>query len=1142
MKKSPSGIIFSATDLSNFLECEHLTVMDRKNLETPMEGVEVDEMGALVQAKGIAHEKNYVSLLKKKHKSFVDINEKSKTLEVKMAATLKAMKDGVEIIYQAALYEGNMGGFSDFLRRVETPSALGKFSYEVIDAKLAYSGKAKFLIQLAFYSQLVGGIQKLQPQKMHLVLGTGIEQAYRVSDYIHYYQRLKARFLETVAHPDPNRTYPNPCEQCKYCGWNDICIEKRVKDDHLSLVANISRVQIKRLNGAGIQTLGQLAESPQVPAKPRLKIQESTYKRLQHQASLQFQARKTGERIFELLDLKEDIEEGLRGFTRLPKPHPGDLFFDMEGNPLETGGLEYLFGLLYFKAKKRVYNHFWAHSREAEKVSFEAFMDFVTDHLQKNPRAHIYHYASYEKTALKKLMSLHATRESQVDDLLRQGKMIDLYQVVREAVRVSEPSYSIKNIEHFYMKDRDGEVTDAGASVVYYEKWKMLKTPKLLTDIEDYNKVDLDSTQKLRDWLLEIGSKFVGGEDVLDAGPMDPKERVKSQNIIERERRIEEYRKKLTGDLPSSLLDWSEEDRLKELTFHLMDFHRREAKPQYWALYDRQQMTYEERLDDDLCIAGCTLVRQGPVPDHPASTQYTYRYPEQEFKLRTGSQCLDVDTLLNLGEIEVDYEKKEVSFQISKKREAPPKNMDFGEGWPIPTGKLEGAVDRYVDDYLLSLKGGENRYAAVTSFLKKENPKIKGLAKGKPLVEEDPNSKTWLPKIIETIANMQKSCLFIQGPPGAGKTYTGSHIILALLAQGKKVGVTSNSHKVINHLLGAVEKEAKKVGQVFRGVKKSTGGNDDTLHIGEQIINETTNEKAISKITSGYCQLIAGTAWLFADANIDQQLDYLFIDEAGQVSLANLVAVGTSARNIVLLGDQMQLAQPIQGVHPGQSGLSALDYLLEGNATVPPEKGIFLPTTFRLHPDVCGFISEAVYDGRLKPEKRTAKRVLVLEGKADPALAPSGIRYVPVQHDGCSQFSEEEIQRVSEIYTSLLKMSYVNDEGVQKPMKKENILVVSPYNMQVNKLKDALPKEARVGTVDKFQGQEAEAVIISMATSSADFLPRNIEFLFSKNRLNVAVSRAKCLAILLANPALLTIPCKTPEQMALVNTLCWVAQ
>jgi uncharacterized protein len=728
-----------------------------------------------------------------------------------------------------------------------------------------------------------------------------------------------------------------------------------------------------------------------------------------------------------------------------------------------------------------------------------------------------------------------------VDDLLRQGKLIDLFQVVREAVRVSEPRYSIKNIEHFYMKDRVGEVTDAGASIVYYEKWKMLKTHKLLTDIEDYNKVDLDSTQKLRDWLLEIGSEFVGGENVTDAEPIDAKERVKSQKIIEREERIEGYRKKLMNGLPANLLDWTDEDQLKELTFHLMDFHRRESKPQFWAIYDRQQMTYEERLDDDLCIAGCEMIRQGPAPDSPSSIRYTYRYPEQETKLKVGSKCLNIDTLENLGEIEVDYDKNEISFHLSKNRDKPEKVIDVGQGWPVDTGRLEGTVERYVDDYLQSLKGGERRYQAVSSFLKREIPKIDKMGHGKALVDENLDSKARLAKIIEAVVNMDKSCLFIQGPPGAGKTFTGSRIIVDLIARGKKVGITSNSHKAIINLLKAIEDAAKEMGLKFRGVKKSSD-DEATLHLGEQIENVTDNKKAIGKIASGYCSLIAGTAWLFADANVDQQLDYLFIDEAGQVSLANLVAVGTSARNIVLLGDQMQLAQPIQGVHPGQSGLSALDYLLEGNATVSPEKGIFLPTTFRLHPDVCGFISEVVYDGRLKPEKRTVKRVLVLDGKADPALAPSGIRFVPVQHDGCSQFSEEEIQRVLEIYTSLLKMSYLNDDGVQKPIKKENILVVSPYNMQVNKLKDALPNEARVGTVDKFQGQEAEAVIISMATSSADFLPRNIEFLFSKNRLNVAVSRAKCLAILVANPALLTIPCKTPEQMALVNTLCWVAQ
>jgi uncharacterized protein len=289
-------------------------------------------------------------------------------------------------------------------------------------------------------------------------------------------------------------------------------------------------------------------------------------------------------------------------------------------------------------------------------------------------------------------------------------------------------------------------------------------------------------------------------------------------------------------------------------------------------------------------------------------------------------------------------------------------------------------------------------------------------------------------------------------------------------------------------------------------------------------------------------QLLAGTAWLFADPAADQALDVLFVDEAGQVALANLVAAGTSARNIVLLGDQMQLSQPVQGVHPGRSGDSVLDWLLDGAATIAPDRGIFLATSHRMHPQVCRFISDAVYDGRLEAEHGNERRTLVLGAGAHPLLRPAGIVHAAIEHEGCSQSSEPEALLAAAIYASALRQHRTDKQGVEHPMTAANILIVAPYNVQVNLLKRMLPADARVGTVDKFQGQEAELVIVSMTTSSEQDLPRHLEFLYSKNRLNVAVSRAKCLAIVIANPALTAIKCHTPEQMALVNTLCWVAE
>jgi uncharacterized protein len=375
--------------------------------------------------------------------------------------------------------------------------------------------------------------------------------------------------------------------------------------------------------------------------------------------------------------------------------------------------------------------------------------------------------------------------------------------------------------------------------------------------------------------------------------------------------------------------------------------------------------------------------------------------------------------------------------------------------------------------------------------------------------------------------------MLVQGPPGAGKTFTAAHAIVELLKRHKRVGISSNSHKAINTLLTEVERVAKERKVKFRGVKKSS--DDDHQFNGNAVEDVTANQD----VFAGDYDLIAGTAWLFACEELDRALDYIFIDEAGQVSLAHVVGMGVSARNLVLIGDQMQLAQPTQGVHPGDSGFSALEYALGDLATVPAHLGIFLDKTRRMHPAVCRFVSEAFYDGRLHPDPSNARQRLVLGPNADTVLAPTGIRFVDVDHSDCSQSSEAEAVILNRVFRNLLKQRWVNAQGRQVSIEKDDVLVVSPYNMQVDLLRRTLPKGARVGSVDKFQGQEAAVVLISMATSSSGDMPRNIEFLFSRNRLNVAISRARCLAVIFASPRLLETPCSNIEQMQLVNALCW---
>jgi len=332
-----------------------------------------------------------------------------------------------------------------------------------------------------------------------------------------------------------------------------------------------------------------------------------------------------------------------------------------------------------------------------------------------------------------------------------------------------------------------------------------------------------------------------------------------------------------------------------------------------------------------------------------------------------------------------------------------------------------------------------------------------------------------------------------------------------LLARGKRVGVAATSHKAIHNLLGEIEQ----AGLTTRGLKKCSNDNPESLYESAHI----ESEDAIEPFLEPDLWLLAGTAWLFAREELDQQLDYLVIDEAGQVSLADALAMGTCARNLILLGDPIQLAQVTQGIHPRGSGASVLEHLLGDDQTVPEERGLFLEHTRRMHPDVCRFISDTFYEGRLESDAICSGRTTALG---------TGIRYLPVEHSGNRQSSEEEAAAAAAEVARLLEAGVAAKE----------ILVVAAYNAQVRCLRAKLPAAVRVGTVDKFQGQEGDVVFFSLASSSGADIPRGLEFLFSANRLNVAISRARCLAYLVASPRLLVVDCSSIDQMRLANALC----
>ncbi len=1061
MQKKENCFNFSASDLVNFVSCKYRTYLDHIQNDYVVEKEQEDEYTKLIQQKGLAHEINYLNHLKKNTASFIECDIKG-SKEDKAKATLTALSQNAKYIYQASFFESPWFGIADFLIRTETPSKLGNYSYEILDTKLALSSKTSYIIQLCLYSELLASLQGVLPKHFYVLLGNGKQEKFLLSDFYYYFLQIKNSFESFINNPLDYYPYPN--DHCGNCAWHNHCKEKWLGDEHLSLIANIKKPQVFKLNKAGINKITELVNFEAKKKVPKLAA--TTFQKIQDQARLQLYKLQTGENKFEFLN-NTDLKEGL---NILPIPDPGDVFFDIEGDPLVTGGLEYLLGLFYFDNEEKIYLDLWAHNEQEEKKSFEALMDFFIERIKKYPNMHIYHYAPYETTAIKRLMSKYGTKEASVDFLLRRNYFVDLYQIVRQDLRISEPKYSIKNLELFYIgHKREGEVASGGESIVIYEKWVETKEQKLLDNIKSYNLEDCESTWLLREWLLSLKPKNSESENKETLNI--PRNGDDSENIVENQKnphelRLDKYKAKFNQFLPEDSSQDTDIQKLGRILYYLMDFHRREDKPGYWSIFDKEAQTAEELLEDPEALAGITLEPDvAPLPEK-RSFIYTYTFPEQEHKIRAGKSYKIHRTKDKVNVFSIDDENRRILFKSTSKL---PENFVLIPNGPLKNDTLKEAIFRVIDHYLRQVTDKEpfndSKYRAIYDALKREYPKIKTVEYGTPILTGNNNIKS----IVEAANNLDNSYLFIQGPPGTGKTWVGSHLIMDLIKQGYKIGVTSNSHKAINNLLLAVEKVARETSfNNWRGLKKSNKQVEDELIRGKFITDVFENKNIFNQLES--TSLIAGTAWLFAEEELDQKLDYLFIDEAGQISLANFIVLASSAKNIILLGDHMQLAQPIQGVHPHNTDQSILEYLLDNQPTIPLNMGIFLNESWRMHPDICTFISKAVYEDRLHAHFENIKQSLILTKPNSYRLKTAGINFIPIEHQNCSQSSQEEVDLIKSLLIYLTSQHFINKKGDQSKLSTDNILIIAPYNQQVSLLKQKIQNPNRIGTIDKFQG------------------------------------------------------------------------
>ncbi len=1143
-------LVVSPSDLTGYLECEHLTQQElaaaRGELVRPDR---LDPELEILARRGLEHETQHLERLHAQGLRVVEFSFPDgdlASLNEAHAKTVAAMQDGADVIYQATFFDGRWRCHTDFLLRVERPSALGPYSYEVADAKLARKAKAAAVLQCCVYAEQLAAVQGVEPEHIRLILGDRTEEVLRFKDYAAYYRSVKRRFEETVfPYPSPLAgegrggglsTYPNPVEHCDICRWIEVCELRRRQDDHLCLVAGMRRDQTRRLRAAGIETVAALGASP--VGQPVNGIGAAALERLRQQARLQVTQRETGNLTYEVLP---PLGPHL-GFEALPPPSPADLFFDMEGDPfVGDEGLYYLFGVTELHGSAPRYHAFWGHDPDAEKRAFEQVIDFVTDRLNRHPDLHIYHYAPYEPNALKWLASTYATREQEVDRLLRGRVLVDLYWVVRQSVRVSLESYSLKELEAFYRGKRTTEIVDAAGSLVAYEDWLASREQRLLDEIARYNEDDCLSTAQLRDWLearrIEAIAQY-GDIPRPTAEDGEPSETLR--DIDERTAVVVD---RLLDGVPDEGEARTREEQARYLLAHSLNWHRREGKSEWWEYYRKCSLTDEQLIEDREAIGG--LEFRGEVHQEKQSNIFRYYFdPNQEYKIGIGDKPEDPRRQQGTGTVVgVDPVAGWVELSRSVKAEIPHPTSLIPAS-PIPTKEQRDALMRlgqWVADHGFDAPGP---HRAARDLLCLRPPRIDGLtplrslplagrdwegvAARSPLVQPGERAKD---AAIRLAPLLDASYLAIQGPPGSGKTTAGAAIVLDLVARGKRVGITASSHKVIGNLLDKVCEEARRQGLSLRAIQKA----DERERCASPEVRCVSSPLEIrDALDADDAELVAGTPWLFARTAMQNRLDVLIVDEAGQMALANVLAIGQSANDLILLGDPNQLRQPSHGIHPPGVDRSVLDHVIQDHPTMPQEYGLFLETTFRLHPAVCNFISEVFYDGKLEPDESCARQQLAVSNGSGGV----GLRFIPVEHAGNRTVSPEEADRIGQIFGSLLGLPWTDRDGTTRSLKVDDILVVAPYNAQVRRLIEVLPAGTRVGTVDKFQGQEAPVVIYSMATSSIDDAPRGMDFLFSLNRLNVACSRAQGLVVLVCSPELLKARCHTPEQMRLASALC----
>ncbi|MCU1363492.1 MAG: ATPase [Acidimicrobiaceae bacterium] len=1101
--------LLTPSKISAWLGCGHylsLTNQVETGLLTPRPTT-TTELAEILIEKGVEHESNCLENFEGMGKTVYEVPGRNaqESFHDWVARVGNPMEKDFDVIYQMPFVSNGIRGIADFLVRVEDPEA-GFASFEPVDAKLTRSSaKPGHVLQLCFYAEAMSDLLGAPPKSMRIWLGSGRAEELLVEEFLPYWRRLR-RQLAALLEADASTivTRPRPCATCEYCEFQGHCEEQWRSEDSLAFVANAREEEREALETGGVATVAALAARRVTVGELRVE----KFERLHRQAALQVTSRErpSSPPAFEVVEAAEDPVYG-HGFEMLPEPRDGDVFFDFEGDPFWTPerDLMFLAGLYYQDEHGQwIYDQRWAHSHDQQTVMIKGLVDFFAERHRLFPLAHVYHYNHTERSTIERL-TRDIDEENLFLNLVSAGLFVDLYTVAKNAVRVGTESYGLKNLEHLVNFERAAHIEGGAGAVVSYEEWMTTRDEALLVEIALYNRDDVVATKAVRDWLVEQRPPHLPWRDAQithDEYELDTDELVEGLHRFDEQ--SPEY---LLGDL----LNYWRRERSADVT------------PKYVALNGDFSLLYDN-LD---FIANLEFVRFEEPTGRERSRRMVLTWPEQIVDHSFDGDVLwsGVGVPYGKGSItSINVEEREVKIRwgVSHEEVGGVPAVMTRDKYFAPHHKLSTLKDLARQVLDPALHGAPSRLAM--ALLAGQAPRF--VAGGGPRGGEFSDD---LESVYSWVDDLDDSFVAFQGPPGTGKTYSGSHIIRHLIAQGKRVGVVAMSHPAIDNLMQAAFTECEKTRDArdLRALRWQEEGEDVALPF-------ATYSKSKKDLESGEYNLIGGTAWMWANPTMRQfPVDVLLVDEAGQLALADAVAATNGARNMILLGDPLQLSQVAKAEHPGDAGNSVLQHVLGTHLTIPSTKGVFIAKTWRMHPDVCAFISRQIYEGRLTSEASCATQ---------GTSFGTGLRWLEATHERRSTDSPEEAELVATQIDSMMGTPWTDRHGRVADLTPRDFMVVAPYNDQVNLLRQRFESDPRlagvqVGTVDKFQGREAPVVFFTMTTSAAADMPRGPEFLFSRNRLNVAVSRARCLAYLVCTEALLNSRASDIEDMRLISTL-----